>query len=109
MNHGKNQKVCIVTGGNSGIGLMTAVGIAKLGDRVFIACRSATKAAHAIEYIRRQSGNPQVEFLPLDLSSLDSVRNCAELFLSKQLPLHILINNAGIFNNAGTTKEGFEL
>jgi len=109
MDRGKNQKVCIVTGGNSGIGLMTAVGMAKLGDRVFIACRSTTKAAHAVDYIRRKSGNPQVEFLPLDLSSLDSVRKFVELFLSKQLPLDILINNAGIFNNSGTTKEGFEL
>ncbi|CBN55407.1 SDR family NAD(P)-dependent oxidoreductase [Kamptonema sp. PCC 6506] len=109
MNQVKNQKVCIVTGGNSGIGLMTAVGLAKLGNRVFIGCRSIAKATIAVDYIRQKSGNPQVEFLPLDLSSLDSVRRFVDLFLSKQLPLQILVNNAGIFNNSGTTKEGFEM
>jgi NAD(P)-dependent dehydrogenase (short-subunit alcohol dehydrogenase family) len=109
MAQGKTQQICIVTGGNSGIGLMTAIGLAKLNYHVFIACRSATKAAQAVEYIRRESNNLQVEFLPLDLSSLDSVRNFVNLFLAKKLPLHVLVNNAGIFNKYGTTKEGFEL
>jgi|GEM_PF-19264 len=103
------MQVCLVTGGNSGIGLMTSVGLAKLGHHVFIACRSATKAAKAIEYIRQTTGNQNVTFLPLDLASLDSVRNCVTLFNDQNLPLHILINNAGIFNRRGTTKEGFEL
>lgn len=109
MDQPKNQQVCIITGGNSGIGLTTAISLAKLNYHVFIACRSATKATQAVDYIRRESNNSQVEFLPLDLSSLDSVRNFVELFLAKKLPLHILINNAGIFNKFGTTKEGFEL
>lgn len=103
------MQVCLVTGGNSGVGLMTAVGLAKLGNHVFIACRLATKAAKAIEYIQQRTGNQNVEFLPLDLASLDSVRNCVKLFNNKNLPLHILVNNAGIFNRRGTTKEGFEL
>ncbi|OCR02497.1 short-chain dehydrogenase [Oscillatoriales cyanobacterium USR001] len=105
----KNQQICIITGGNSGIGLMTAIKLAKLNYHIFIACRSAIKAAQAIDRIRRESNNSQVEFLPLDLSSLDSVRNFVNLFLAQKLPLHILINNAGIFNKYGTTKEGFEL
>ncbi|MEH1977935.1 SDR family NAD(P)-dependent oxidoreductase [Nostoc sp.] len=103
------MQVCLVTGGNSGVGLMTAVGLAKLGNHVFIACRSANKAAKAIDYIRQTTGNQNVTFLPLDLASLDSVRNCVKLFNDKNLPLHILVNNAGIFNRRGTTKEGFEL
>ncbi len=103
------MQVCLVTGGNSGVGLMTAVGLAKLGNHVFIACRSAAKSATAIEYIRQTTGNQNVAFLPLDLASLDSVRNCVKLFHEKKLPLHILVNNAGIFNRRGTTKEGFEL
>ena len=103
------MQVCLVTGGNSGVGLMTAVGLAKLGNHVFIACRSANKAAKAIDYIRQTTGNQNVTFLPLDLASLDSVRNCVRLFNDNNLPLHILVNNAGIFNRKGTTKEGFEL
>lgn len=109
MNYAQHQKVCIVTGGNSGVGLMTAVGLAKSGAHVFIACRSARKAAHAVDYIRQVSGNADVEFLPLDLASLDSVRTFVELFEQKNLPLHILVNNAGIFNKRGLTQERFEL
>ncbi|MDF5718229.1 MAG: SDR family NAD(P)-dependent oxidoreductase, partial [Rhizonema sp. NSF051] len=92
------MQICLVTGGNSGVGLMTAVGLAKLGNHVFIACRAANKAAKAIDYIRQTTGNQNVEFLPLDLASLDSVRTCVRLFNDKNLPLHILVNNAGIFN-----------
>ncbi|MBW4428971.1 MAG: SDR family NAD(P)-dependent oxidoreductase [Nostoc desertorum CM1-VF14] len=103
------MQVCLVTGGNSGVGLMTAIGLAKLGNHVFIACRSANKAAKAIDYIRQTTGNENVKFLPLDLASLDSVRKCVKLFNGYNLPLHILVNNAGIFNNRGTTNEGFEL
>ena len=109
MDDGKNRKVCIITGGNSGIGLMTAVGLAKLDHYVFIACRSAAKGVRAVNYIRSRTGNQHVEFLPLNLSSLDSVRDFVRLFKKKQLPLHILVNNAGVFNARGTTQEGFEL
>jgi NAD(P)-dependent dehydrogenase (short-subunit alcohol dehydrogenase family) len=108
-NYEGHQKVCIVTGGNSGVGLMTTVGLAKSGARVFIACRSARKAAQAINYIRQISGNDDIEFLPLDLASLESVRTCVQLFEQKNLPLHILVNNAGIFNKTGITQERFEL
>ncbi len=103
------MQVCIVTGGNSGVGLMTSLGLAKLGHHVFIACRSETKAAKAISYIREKTANPHIEYLPLNLASLESVRHCAQLFLAKNLPLHILVNNAGIFNGNGVTEEGFEL
>jgi len=109
MNQCKPQKVCIVTGGNSGVGLMTAFGLAQFGHHVFIACRCANKAEKAVNYIRSSTGNPNVEFLPLDLASLDSVRTFVKLFQDRQLPLHLLVNNAGVFNAKGTTQEGFEL
>jgi NAD(P)-dependent dehydrogenase (short-subunit alcohol dehydrogenase family) len=109
MSQDKNHKVCIVTGGNSGVGLMTAVGLSQLGHHVFIACRCASKAEKAVNYIRSSTGNPNVEFLPLDLASLDSVRTFAKLFQERNLPLHLLVNNAGVFNTRGTTQEGFEL
>lgn len=103
------QKVCIVTGGNSGVGLMTAVGLAKTNAHVFIACRSADKATKAVDYIRQTTGNSNIEFLPLDLSSFESIRNFVELFNKRNLNLDILVNNAGIFNKRGVTREGFEL
>ena len=104
-----NPQICLVTGGTSGIGLMTALELVKQGNHVFIACRSEQKAQQAINYIIAQTNQGKVEFLPLDLASLDSIRFCVNLFLERQLPLNILINNAGIFNQSGTTQEGFEL
>ncbi|MGK7955023.1 MAG: SDR family NAD(P)-dependent oxidoreductase [Crocosphaera sp.] len=103
------QKVCIVTGGNSGVGLMTAVGLAKTNAHVFIACRSTDKATKAVDYIRKTTRNVNVEFLPLDLSSFESIRKFVELFEKRNLNLDILVNNAGIFNKRGVTREGFEL
>jgi len=109
MNYAKQRKVCIVTGGNSGVGLMTSIGLAKADFQVFIACRSSSKARKAVDYIRKTTGNCNVEFLPLNLASLESVRNFVTLFEQKNIPLHLLVNNAGIFNHSGTTQEGFEL
>jgi NAD(P)-dependent dehydrogenase (short-subunit alcohol dehydrogenase family) len=103
------MRVCIVTGGNSGVGLYTSLGLAKLGYHVFIGCRSQQKAMRAIEHIYKVTGNPKVEYLPLNLASLESVRQCVQIFNSRNLPLHILVNNAGIFHHRGTTQEGFEL
>jgi NAD(P)-dependent dehydrogenase (short-subunit alcohol dehydrogenase family) len=103
------MQVCLVTGGNSGVGLMTSVGLAKLGYHVFIACRCQKKATSAIAYIRKTTGNPNIEYLPLNLASLESVRHCVKLFKERNLPLHILVNNAGIFYGRGMTQEGFEL
>ncbi|NER33630.1 MAG: SDR family NAD(P)-dependent oxidoreductase [Oscillatoria sp. SIO1A7] len=109
MNNNSPNKVCIVTGGNSGVGLMTAVGLAKTGYRVFIACRSHRKAAKAVNFIRRRSGNANVESLPLNLASLESVRQFVNFFQNKNIALDLLVNNAGIFNKRGVTREGFEL
>ena len=108
--HNMNQpRVGIVTGGNSGIGLMTAAGLAKTGAHVIIACRSSQKAQRAVDFLRSHTGNPFVEYLPLDLASLDSIRSFVHQFNERGLPLHYLFNNGGIFHNRGRTKEGFEL
>lgn len=100
--------VGIVTGGSSGLGLKIAEGLARAGCRVFITSRSETRAADAAERIRRETGNRDVEGLPLDLASFDSIRGFAAEFTRRGLPLHILVNNAGVFAARGRTQEGFE-
>ncbi|PSC67583.1 hypothetical protein C2E20_8740 [Micractinium conductrix] len=65
----------------------------------------------AIEAIRRQEGPNcgAIEFLPLELSSLRSVRRCAEAFLARGLPLHCLVCNAGLgLPQEPHTEDGFE-
>jgi retinol dehydrogenase-12 len=102
-------KVCLITGANTGIGRATAVELARRGARIFVACRSEEKGSEAVASVKRESGNEAVEFLKLDLASLASVRSGAAVFLAKGLPLHLLINNAGVAGQRGITAEGFEL
>jgi retinol dehydrogenase-12 len=102
-------RVALVTGANTGIGLVTARELARRGARVFLACRSAERAQHAADTIRAALAHAEVDTLALDLGDLDSVRACARDFLSHDLPLHILVNNAGLAGTRGSTRSGFEL
>ncbi len=105
-----NGKVALITGANSGIGRVTARELALQGYHVFLACRSKKKTLPVLEEIHQLSnGHAKVEFLPLDLGDLTSVRHCAELFLARNLPLNILICNAGLAGQKGFTPSGFEL
>jgi retinol dehydrogenase 12 len=99
----------LVTGANTGIGRATVEGLADRGARVFLACRSEAKTRPVIEEVARRTGNDSLEFLPLDLGDLSSVRACAEQFLARDEPLHVLINNAGLAGKRGRTPSGFEL
>jgi NAD(P)-dependent dehydrogenase (short-subunit alcohol dehydrogenase family) len=99
----------LITGGNTGIGLATAVALAKDGGRVYIACRSATAGETALARIKAESGSSDVWLLPLDLASLSSVRACAKAFLAHGEPLHVLVNNAGVGGQRGLTADAFEL
>lgn len=102
------DKTFVVTGANTGIGKVTALELARRGARVILACRNQAKTAPVIEEIKQATGNPAVEFAQLDLGDLASVRACAEALLARELPIHGLINNAGLVAR-GTTKDGFEL
>lgn len=102
-------RVALITGANTGIGLVTARELAARGAHVFIACRSVAKGQAAVDAIRKATSNDKVELLALDLGDCASVRTCAEQFLSRGLPLHLLINNAGLAGAKGMTKSGFEL
>ena len=99
----------LVTGGNTGIGLATAAGLAGRGGRVYLACRSEAAGEAAAAGIRAGTGNQEVSFLPLDLADLGSVRDCAAAFLALGQPLHVLINKAGVAGLRGLTRDGFEL
>jgi len=102
-------RVALVTGANTGIGLVTARELAALGAHVFIACRSAERARPALEQIRGAGTDARVEALALDLGDFASVRACAAQFLQRGLPLHLLVNNAGLAGARGLTASGFEL
>ncbi len=102
-------RVALITGANTGIGQVTARELCAMGAHVFIACRNAAAGQAAIDSFRSAVPSAQVELLSLDLGDLQSVRDCAAAFLSRNLPLHLLINNAGLAGAKGLTKSGFEL
>ncbi len=102
-------KVALITGANTGIGRVTARELARQGAHVFVACRSAERAQAVLDEIRALPDAGKVELLPLELGDFASVRECAKTFLARGMPLHLLINNAGLAGGHGRTKEGFEL
>ncbi|KMZ56616.1 Retinol dehydrogenase [Zostera marina] len=86
----------IVTGGASGIGAETVRVLALRGAHVIIATRNLKAAEEAKKMILDSNSNAHVDAMELDLSSFKSVRTFADNFIAKNLPLNLLINNAGV-------------
>jgi WW domain-containing oxidoreductase len=102
-------KVALVTGASTGLGKVTATELARKGAHVFCLGRNREKSESAIADIKKETGSAKVEFIEGDLLDLGSMESAADTFLSKDLPLHILVNNAGIMACPfGTSKNGIE-
>ncbi|EKA06289.1 dehydrogenase [Streptococcus sp. GMD4S] len=106
------MKRVIITGGNSGIGYQVAKQLAEKGWSVTLFCRREEAAEQACEEIRRQTGNPHVDYILVDLSDMKSVREAAEQYIQKEDFLDVLINNAADFDLSVKkpilTKDGLE-
>ena len=104
----KGRRV-IVTGANSGIGLITTRQLAKQGASVTLACRRTAEGEARAAEIREEIAGADIEVRELDLGSLASVRSFAAGYLADHEALHLLINNAGVMNTPeGKTADGFE-
>ncbi|XP_059535993.1 dehydrogenase/reductase SDR family member on chromosome X [Myotis daubentonii] len=102
-------RVAIVTGGTEGIGLATCKRLALLEMHVIIAGNDAAKGREVARRIREETGNQKVEFSYCDLASMRSIREFVLTFKEKKLPLHVLINNAGVMMvPQRQTEDGFE-
>ncbi len=102
-------RTVMVTGANSGIGLETAVALARGGARVLAAARDPRRGRSAVATIRARAGSTSVELVPLDLASLASVRGCAEQVAATTDRLDVLVHNAGAVMGTRTeTEDGFE-
>eukprot|EP00842_Homolaphlyctis_polyrhiza_P005912 jgi/Hompol1/6321/HPOL_001080-RA len=93
------DKVAIVTGASTGLGKVTAKELARKGAHVFLVGRSPEKTAKAIEEIKKETGSTKVDFIHADFLDLHSVESAADTFLRHGLPLHILVNNAGVMRS----------
>lgn len=100
-----------ITGGNTGLGKESAVKLASLGARVIILSRASLKTEDAVKEIKQRSGSSAVDFIPLDLADLSSVRSCASTLRAKLSKLDVLMNNAGVMAipERQVTRDGFEM
>jgi len=103
-------KVCLITGGSSGIGKATALGLAALGAQVVIICRDPARGKAAQAEIRASSGNPAVDLLCADLASQQSIRQVAREIQATYQQVHVLMNNAGVLmRQRSVTSDGLEM
>jgi NAD(P)-dependent dehydrogenase (short-subunit alcohol dehydrogenase family) len=103
-------RTAVVTGANSGLGLVCARELARAGASVVLACRSAERGAAAVEAISQAVPGAQLELASLDLGSLASVEAFAEQFRSTHDGFDLLLNNAGVMAPPRRlTADGFEL
>jgi NAD(P)-dependent dehydrogenase (short-subunit alcohol dehydrogenase family) len=103
------NKVCIITGANSGVGKQSAIGLAKLGAHVVMICRSKERGEVAKAEIAKKSGSDRIDLFIADLSEMGQVRTLASSLLSGLQSIDVLIHNAGLANaKRKLTKEGLE-
>jgi NAD(P)-dependent dehydrogenase (short-subunit alcohol dehydrogenase family) len=104
-----NQKTVVITGANTGMGLATAIALAKSGYQLILGCRQSALMQQAIAAILQQVPAAQIQGFELDLSSFESVRRFA-LTVQEQYPqIDCLLLNAGVMNPPhAVTVDGFE-
>lgn len=104
------QRVAVVTGASSGIGLHTALGFVRAGMRVVMAGRDKARTEAAHRLVTERSGSDRVEIALADFSRLAEVRRLAAEILAEHDRLDVLVNNAGLFApHYRLSADGFEL
>jgi retinol dehydrogenase 12 len=103
-------RLALVTGASAGIGLETALGLARAGFRVVMAGRDAARTERARAVVAERSGSERIETVLADFASLAAVRRLAETILDRHDRLDVLVNNAGIIApRYQKSADGYEL
>lgn len=110
----QSGRTIVITGANTGLGYHTAEALAFRGAHVVLAVRNLAKGNAALARIAAAAGREDrpadVTLTELDLSSLDSVRRCADRLRDSYPRIDLLINNAGVmWTPRQLTADGFEL
>lgn len=104
------EKIVLITGATSGIGMEAAKSLAQKGMKLVLPVRNLSKGIALSEEIHQITGNGHVDLFECDLSSLDSIRSFAQAFNQKYDRLDVLINNAGIWEmKRRESEDGVEL
>lgn len=103
------DKIVLITGVTSGIGKETARALAGFGATVVFTTRDELVGENTKDELIESSNNKKIDFLNCDLASFDSIRNCCKEFKSKYNKLHVLINNAAVWDfKRRESKDGIE-
>ena len=103
------NKIVLITGATSGIGKETARGLAKLGATIVFTARDVLKGEKTKKELIAATNNENIHMLKCDLASFESIKNCCKEFISKYDKLHVLINNAGVWDfKRRESKDGIE-
>lgn len=103
-----NDKIVIVTGANSGMGMATSAVLADMGATVVMLCRSEKRGKEALCSLLEKPDR-KLELMLCDLGDFASIKAFADLFRAKYQRLDILVNNAGFISlDRQTTKDGLE-
>ncbi len=103
------NKIVLITGATSGIGKETALGLAKLGATIVFTTRDSLKGEKTRNELIAATNNENIDMLQCDLASFESIKNCCKEFKSKYDRLHVLINNAGVWDfKRRESKDGIE-
>jgi NAD(P)-dependent dehydrogenase (short-subunit alcohol dehydrogenase family) len=106
----QSGRIAVVTGANSGLGLVTARELARAGAHVVVAARDPNRGAKAVADIKAAVPRADLRFQPLDLADLSSVERFAEQVSAQYDGLDLLVNNAGVMALPyQQTADGFEL
>ena len=104
------ERVALVTGASAGIGLYTALGLARAGFRVIIAGRDRARTEAACRTVAERAGSAPVEAAVADFASLAAVRRLAAAVLATHDRLDLLVNNAGLMTpRFQLSEDGYEL
>lgn len=105
----KNKRI-LITGATSGIGLELSKQLANRGANLVIACRDFDKGQLLKSSLIKSTNNQNIEVEVVDFAYLKSVQLFCEKQLKLNLPIDILINNAGIFfHPPQNTKDNIEI
>src|SRR5215471_7211545 len=102
--------VALVTGATAGIGLYTALGLARAGMRVILTGRDPARLERSRRLVAERSGSAEVETALADFASLAEVRALAETVLANYERLDVLVNNAGLITpHFALSRDGIEM